>query len=99
MPLIMLAEEQDRARVIRGLDIGVHDFLIRPVDRNELLARIRTQVRRKRFTDGLRGSHASLPGNGGASTSSPGCTTAATWTPTSSRCSPTRCAPAARCRR
>ncbi|MGU3665856.1 PleD family two-component system response regulator [Methylobacterium sp. A49B] len=56
MPLIMLAEEHDRARVVRGLDFGVHDFLMRPVDRNELLARARTQVKRKRFTDVLRGA-------------------------------------------
>ena len=56
MPLIMLAEEHDRARVVRGLDFGVHDFLMRPVDRNELMARVRTQVKRKRFTEALRGA-------------------------------------------
>ena len=56
MPLIMIAEEHDRARVVRGLDFGVHDFLMRPVDRNELMARVRTQVKRKRFTDALRGA-------------------------------------------
>ncbi|MEE7503510.1 PleD family two-component system response regulator [Methylobacterium mesophilicum] len=56
MPLIMLAEAYDRARVVRGLDFGVHDFLMRPVDRNELMARVRTQVKRKRFTDALRGA-------------------------------------------
>jgi len=56
MPLIMLAEEHDRARVVRGLDFGVHDFLMRPVDRNELMARARTQVKRRRFTDALRGA-------------------------------------------
>ena len=56
VPLIMLAEAHDRARIVRGLDFGVHDFLMRPVDRNELLARARTQVRRKRFSDVLRGA-------------------------------------------
>jgi two-component system cell cycle response regulator len=50
----MIAEADDKARVLRGLDIGVHDFLVRPVDRNELVARVRTQVRRKRFSDSLR---------------------------------------------
>jgi two-component system cell cycle response regulator len=50
----MIAEADDKARVLRGLDIGVHDFLVRPVDRNELVARVRTQVRRKRFADTLR---------------------------------------------
>ena len=43
-------------RILRGLDIGAHDFLLRPIDRNELLARVRTQVRRKRFTERLRDS-------------------------------------------
>ncbi|MEA1832147.1 PleD family two-component system response regulator [Methylobacterium durans] len=61
VPLIMLAEPHERARIVRGLDFGVHDFLLRPVDRNELLARLRTQVRRKRFSDVLRGAvHASM---------------------------------------
>jgi two-component system cell cycle response regulator len=52
--VVMIAEADDRARILRGLDIGVHDFLVRPVDRNELVARVRTQVRRKRFSDSLR---------------------------------------------
>lgn len=56
VPLIMLAEPQDQGRIVRGLDFGVHDYLMRPVDRNELLARVRTQIRRKRFSDVLRGA-------------------------------------------
>jgi two-component system cell cycle response regulator len=35
--------------------MGVNDYLTRPVDRNELLARVRTQMKRKRFADHLRG--------------------------------------------
>jgi two-component system cell cycle response regulator len=54
--VLMLAEAEDKTRVLRGLDIGVHDFLVRPVDRNELVARVRTQVRRKRFGERLRES-------------------------------------------
>lgn len=54
--VLMMGEAEDRARILRGLDIGAHDFLIRPIDRNELLARVRTQVRRKRFTEKLRDS-------------------------------------------
>lgn len=56
VPVLMLGEAEDRARILRGLEIGAHDFLVRPVDRNELLARVRTQVRRKRFTEKLRDS-------------------------------------------
>jgi two-component system cell cycle response regulator len=59
--VLMIAGIDDRARTLRGLEIGVHDFLVRPVDRNELLARVRTQVRRKRFSERLRESvHASM---------------------------------------
>jgi two-component system cell cycle response regulator len=54
--VVMIAQEDAKTRVLRGLDIGAHDFLVRPVDRNELVARVRTQVRRKRFADRLRDS-------------------------------------------
>ena len=41
-------------RLLRGLEIGVNDYLLRPVDKNELLARARTQIRKRRYTDHLR---------------------------------------------
>jgi two-component system, cell cycle response regulator len=56
LAVLMVAGIDDRARTLRGLEIGVHDYLVRPVDRNELLARVRTQVRRKRFSERLRES-------------------------------------------
>ncbi|MGA0593551.1 PleD family two-component system response regulator [Enterovirga sp. CN4-39] len=52
--VVLIADMDDRSKVLRGLDIGAHDFLVRPVDRNELVARVRTQVRRKRFAERLR---------------------------------------------
>ena len=54
LPLLLLADQGERDRIVRGLDIGVNDYLVRPVDRNELHARVRTQLRRKRYTDRLR---------------------------------------------
>ncbi|SEP09564.1 two-component system, cell cycle response regulator [Methylobacterium sp. ap11] len=56
VPVVMLAEPHDRPRIMRGLDLGVHDYLVRPIDRNELVARVRTQVKRKRFSHSLRES-------------------------------------------
>lgn len=56
LPVLMLGEAEERARILRGLEIGAHDFLVRPIDRNELLARVRTQIRRKRFAEKLRDS-------------------------------------------
>ncbi|WP_424363250.1 PleD family two-component system response regulator [Methylocystis parvus] len=54
IPILILADLEDRQRVLRGLDLGVNDYIMRPIDRNELVARVRTQLRRKRYTDSLR---------------------------------------------
>jgi len=54
LPLLCIADTEDRGRVLRGLDLGVNDYLMRPIDRNELIARVRTQIRRKRYADSLR---------------------------------------------
>ena len=54
LPILLIADLEDKARVLRGLDIGVNDYVNRPLDRNELLARVRTQIRRKRYSDRLR---------------------------------------------
>jgi len=54
MPIILLIEQGETDRLLRGLDMGVNDYLVRPVDRNELMARLRTQIRRKKFSDFLR---------------------------------------------
>ena len=54
MPILAIAEADDNARLMRGLEIGINDYLIRPIDKNELMARVRTQIRRKRYTERLR---------------------------------------------
>jgi two-component system cell cycle response regulator len=54
VPIIILAEVEDRPRLLRGLDLGINDYVLRPLDSNELLARARTQLRRKRYADSLR---------------------------------------------
>lgn len=59
VPILMVAEEGDMKRIAQGLEIGAHDYILRPVDRNELLARVRTQIRRKRFQDRLRNNYES----------------------------------------
>ena len=51
LPIIILVEPGDDARLLRGLDMGVNDYLIRPIDRNEMLARVRAQIRRKQHQD------------------------------------------------
>jgi len=51
LPILVIVEPGDDARLLRGLDIGVNDYLARPIDDNELLARVRTQIKRKRYAD------------------------------------------------
>ncbi len=53
LPIMVLSEEGDEDRMLRALDLGVNDFIVRPVDRNELLARVRTQIKRRRFSEYL----------------------------------------------
>jgi two-component system cell cycle response regulator len=54
VPILAISDGDNNARLMRGLEIGVNDYLIRPIDRNEMLARVRTQVRKKRYTERLR---------------------------------------------
>ena len=56
LPIILIAGDGEDARIIRSLELGVNDYLVRPIDCHELLARLRTQVRRKRYNDHLRTS-------------------------------------------
>ncbi|CAH2404947.1 PleD family two-component system response regulator [Mesorhizobium escarrei] len=56
VPIILLAEQGEEGRIVRGLELGINDFLMRPIDQQELTARLRTQVRRKRYNDQLRAS-------------------------------------------
>jgi two-component system cell cycle response regulator len=54
VPILAVAEADNNERLARGLEIGVNDYLIRPIDKNELLARVRTQIKKKRYTERLR---------------------------------------------
>jgi len=54
LPILVIAEPEDEARLLRSLDIGANDYLMRPIDRNEMAARVRTQIRKKRYTERLR---------------------------------------------
>jgi len=54
LPIIVIAQPGEDARLLRALDMGVNDYLTRPVDRNDLLVRVRTQIRRKEHSDFLR---------------------------------------------
>jgi two-component system cell cycle response regulator len=54
VPILAIVERDERARSVKALEIGINDILTRPVDPEELAARVRTLVRQKRYTDLLR---------------------------------------------
>lgn len=56
IPLLLIAEQGEGSLTARALDLGVNDYIVRPVDPNELVARTLTQIRRKRYNDRLRDS-------------------------------------------
>jgi two-component system cell cycle response regulator len=54
IPILAIVDYDERARLVKALEIGVNDILAKPIDPQELSARARTQIRRKRYTDYLR---------------------------------------------
>jgi two-component system cell cycle response regulator len=54
LPVVLIGDLSEKGMVLRGFDLGANDHVVRPVDPNELRARVRNQVRRKRYQDMLR---------------------------------------------
>ena len=53
IPILLVGDEEDMDRLIKALELGINDYIFRPLNKHELLARVRTQVRRKRYQDRL----------------------------------------------
>ncbi|MDQ0133665.1 two-component system cell cycle response regulator [Neorhizobium galegae] len=54
LPLLLVTEMGADDLIVRALDLGVNDYIVRPIDPNELMARVLTQIKRKRYNDRLR---------------------------------------------
>ena len=54
VPILVVVSDGDRRKLTQALEMGVNDYLTRPVDKNELVAHVRTQLRKKRYADRLR---------------------------------------------
>lgn len=57
IPILLVVEEDEIERLAKGFDLGINDYLIKPIDPNELLARARTQIRRWRYQGRLRSNY------------------------------------------
>jgi two-component system, cell cycle response regulator len=57
LPVLLVLGQGELGGLVKGFDLGINDYLFRPIDGNELKARVRTQVRRKRYQEGLLDSY------------------------------------------
>ena len=57
VPIIVLVDEDDTELMLKGLELGVNDYLILPIDPNEMTARIKTQIRRKKYQEALKANY------------------------------------------
>ncbi|MEC9250085.1 MAG: PleD family two-component system response regulator [Pseudomonadota bacterium] len=54
VPVVAIVNPDDVKTAVKALELGANDIVYRPVDASELAARVRTQLRRKRYADKLR---------------------------------------------
>lgn len=49
VPIIMLTARSDPEEIVKGLEMGADDYIVKPFDKNVLLARVRANLRRVLF--------------------------------------------------
>jgi len=54
VPLLLIADEAHRHLLHRAFELGANDYIVAPIDPNELRVRARNQIRRKLYQDRLR---------------------------------------------
>lgn len=52
--ILLICDPDDQQRAGKGLELGASDVIFTPVDKQEMLARVRTQARRARYIEMLR---------------------------------------------
>ena len=54
IPILVIDDPENQGRLVRAFDIGVNDTVLRPIEPQEMEARIHTQLRRKFYADSLK---------------------------------------------
>ena len=54
VPILVIGDPEDESRFVRAYDIGINDTIMRPIELQELKARVKTLLRRKFYADSLR---------------------------------------------
>ena len=52
-PILMLIDEDDSNYLMKGMEIGINDYLTTPVHQQELIARVHLQIKKKKYHDAL----------------------------------------------
>ena len=60
IPVILLTGQEDLKNKVRGLELGASDYLVKPIDPRELLARVKVQLKIKDLQDELKIKNARL---------------------------------------
>ena len=56
-PIVLVVHGDEHERLAKALELGVNDYLVRPIDRDEMYARVQSQIRHKRYEDSLRDTY------------------------------------------
>jgi two-component system, cell cycle response regulator len=54
LPIMVMIDDGDKAILFKALEIGIDDYIMLPLEMNEMIVRVATQIKRKRFQDALR---------------------------------------------
>ncbi|MCK5042011.1 MAG: PleD family two-component system response regulator [Sphingomonadales bacterium] len=54
LPILVVVDNNNTQLLVKALEMGVNDYLIAPADELELIARVKTQIKRKRYAEQLR---------------------------------------------
>ncbi len=57
VPFVLIGERAQREQLFKGLDLGANEYLLCPLNRNEVTARLATQVRRHRLQQRIQSRH------------------------------------------
>jgi len=57
LPFVLIGERSDTERLYKGLDLGANECLLRPLNPSEVMARLKTQIRRHRLQLRIQNRH------------------------------------------
>lgn len=57
IPILIMVDEDDKRAMLKGLEMGINDYLMMPVDLSEMTARVKTQIRRKKYQEALKANY------------------------------------------